>query len=335
MAHQAYQQRQPGVAEFPLLLLIVAVVHQWLEHHRQRVLYGGYAARGVEVALLLACQRMRRVVGGYGVNQSVIECCPQSHAVFVALDGGVALDEVAQLCIVAVVEPQVVGCHLGSDMLLVEGQVAQQVELGGGADVGNMQSRLVATCALYGLVGAHIAGLGGAYLRVQRCGFALCAGTFHLEIAQVGLHDVLLFAVGNDKLLGLREKQVECLRIVDQHIACAAAEEKLDGRILCRVGLEYVVDIAVGGTEHKAVVGDALFGRQRDFLFQQFHRCRLRLGVWHIDERCHASCHSCTALALNVGLLGQPRLAEMHVSVNNSGQKQQTCCFYCILNFEL
>ena len=156
---------------------------------------------------------------------------------------------------------------------------------------------------------------------MQGCRFAVGAGAFELEVVEVGLNDVFVLAVCDDEFLALFEKFVESLRVVDQHVARAAAEEELDGGIFGGVSLEQLVDVAVGGTEHKAVVGGTCPGCYQAFLFEQFHRRCLRLGVGHIDERGHAAGHCSAALGGYVGLFGQPRLAEMHVSVDYARQE--------------
>ena len=59
------------------------------------MLYAGDAAWRVEIALLLALQRVGCMVGGDGVDGAVNESAPQCQAVVVALDGWVALNLVA------------------------------------------------------------------------------------------------------------------------------------------------------------------------------------------------------------------------------------------------
>ena len=109
MAHFLYCHRQQFV-----------VVDGDFHHHLKRVLDGRYTAGSVKVRLLFCLDGVRCVVGCYGVDEVVLEGGPECKTVVVALDGGVALDEVAKLGVVAVVEPEVVRRHLGGDMLLVE-----------------------------------------------------------------------------------------------------------------------------------------------------------------------------------------------------------------------
>ena len=54
------------------------------------------------------------------------------------------------------------------------------------------------------------------------------------------------------------------------------------------------------------------------FLGQGFYGGGLWLCVWHVDERGDPSGHSGTALGGDVGLVGQPRLAEVYVGVDNA-----------------
>ena len=201
------------------------VVDGGFEHHLQRVLDAGDAAGGVEVGLLLGFERVGGMVGGDGIDDVVLEGCPEGQAVLVALDGRVALDEVAQFGIVAVVEPQVVGRHLGGDMLFLEVKIAEQAEFGGRTDMGHMEAGAVLAGTFDGFVGAEEAGLVVAYFGMQGCGFAGGTLIFALGIGQVGLHHSLLLAVGHDEFAGVAEEVVELLGVVDQHVACAGAKE--------------------------------------------------------------------------------------------------------------
>ena len=46
----------------------------------------------------------------------------------------------------------------------------------------------------------------------------------------------------------------------------------------------------------------------------------LRHGVGHVEEGGDATCSGSTALALDVGLVGQAGLTEMHMAVNDARQ---------------
>ena len=77
----------------------------------------------------------------------------EGETVVVGLDGGVALDEVAELRIVAVVEPEVVGGDFSGDEFFIQVEVAKQTQFGGRTDVGHMEAGAVTACALDGMVG--------------------------------------------------------------------------------------------------------------------------------------------------------------------------------------
>lgn len=77
VAHLGYDEGEPFV---DYLLVVVALsgcgVEESFEHHLQRVLYGGYASWGVEIALLFALQGVGGMVGANGVDKSVKEAAP-------------------------------------------------------------------------------------------------------------------------------------------------------------------------------------------------------------------------------------------------------------------
>ena len=252
------------------------------------------------------------MVGGDGVDDAVDESAPQPHAVVVALDGGVAFYLVAHLGIVAVVEPQVVGGHLGGDVFVVDGFVAEEGELGGGADVGDMEAGVVLACT-FDETGFAVADFG-----MQGGVLAFLAGKLHLVVSLVGLDDALLLAVGYDELAALGEELVEDIGFVDQHVAGAAAQEELDGGVAQRVDGQQVVDIVVGGSEHKSVVDGTLLGGQRLFGFEVGEGGGLRVGVGHVDDGGDTPGKRGIALGGEVGFVGEPGVAEMDMGVDDA-----------------
>ena len=263
---------------------------------------------------------MGGMVGGDGVDGAVYQPAPEGQAVVGRLDGGVAFDKVAQLGIVAVVKPQVVGRHLGGDMFHIERLVAQQRQLGGGAQVGYMQACAVFAGTLDGFVCRNETGLGVAYLGVEGGGLMLRAGKLQLVVTHVGLDDALVLAVRHYQLVALTEELVQRLRLVDQHVTGAAAQEEFDGCVTVDGDAEQFLDIVVGGTQHKAVVDRALLGGDVFFLLQKGERSGLRVGVGHIDDGGHPARQGRTALRGEVGLVGKTGVTEMDVGVDNTGQ---------------
>ena len=320
MAHLGHKQGQPFVEHFAVVVALAGGrAEEPFQHHLQRVLDAGDAAGGVEITLLFLGKGMGRVVGGDGVDDAVDESAPQPHAVVVALDGGVAFYLVAQLGIVAVVEPQVVGGHLGGDVLVVDAFVAEEGELGGGADVGDMEAGVVLAGAFDGFVGGDETGFAVADFGMQGGVLAFLPGKLHLVVSQVGLDDALFLAVGYDELAALGEELVEDIGFVDQHVAGAAAQEELDGGVAQRVDGQQVVDVVVGGSEHESVVDGTLLGGQRLFVFEVGKGGGLRVSVGHVDDGGDTPGQGGIALGGEVGLGGEARVAEVDMGVDDAG----------------
>ena len=58
---------------------------------------------------------------------------------------------------------------------------------------------------------------------------------------------------------------------------------------------------------------------------QQLLRRRLRIGVRHIHERSHATCHSSTALRIDVSLVRQSGLTKMHMFIDDARDEVFAC----------
>ena len=96
VAHFGDKEWQPLLKDLGVVVALGGSrIEEPLQHHLQRVLDAGYAARGVEIAFLFALPRVGGVVGGNGVDEAVHQSAPEADAVIVALDGGVAFDKVA------------------------------------------------------------------------------------------------------------------------------------------------------------------------------------------------------------------------------------------------
>ena len=163
---------------------------------------------------------------------------------------------------------------------------------------------------------------------MQCCCLARSTLEFSLGVEQVRLDDLLLFAVRHDEFAGIAEEVVELLGIVDQHVARARTKEKLDGSVACGVNGEECVDILVGGTEHEPVVDRRIACREGFLAFEGFERGGLWIGVGHVDDRGHTTgaCGAALAIERSRGILGIAAVAEMHMRVDHSRQKQKPLC---------
>ena len=51
----------------------------------------------------------------------------------------------------------------------------------------------------------------------------------------------------------------------------------------------------------------------------------MRIGIGHVHERSHATCHGGTALRVDVGLMCQTWLTEMHMLIDDAGNEVFAC----------
>ena len=96
------------------------------EHSHERELHERHSRCSFQAVSLLLAEQVRSVVGSHHVEATVAQSLTQSLTVGKRLYGRVALYAVAKAGIVAVVEPQMVHAHLGSDMLLLNGCIAEK-----------------------------------------------------------------------------------------------------------------------------------------------------------------------------------------------------------------
>ena len=321
VAHLGYQKGHPFLKHFVVVVALAGGgVEEAFHHHLQGVLDAGDASRGSEVGETFLGKGMGCMVGGDGVDKAVDESCPQGQTVVVGLDGWVAFDFVAQFGIVAVVEPEVVGCYLGGDVLFLEVFIAEEREFGGGADMCDMETGTVFAGTLDGFVGGDKAGFAVADFGVQVGFLAFFALELHLVVAEVGLYDAFVFAVRHYQFTAFAKETVEGVGFVDEHVACAAAEEKFDGGIAEGVDGEELLEVVVGGSQHEAVVDGTLLGCNALFGFQLVEGGGLRLGVGHVDDGGDSSGEGCAAFGGEVGFVGESGVAEMDMGVNNPGE---------------
>ena len=95
-----------------------------------------------------------------------------------------------------------------------------------------------------------------------------------------------------------------------------------------RVQLAEEVVIVVGGAKEEAVVHMTLLRRQAELLFQSLQGRCLRHAVGHVEVGGDTAGGSGTALAVDVGLVGQSRLTEMDVVVDDARQDEASRSVY-------
>ena len=144
-----------------------------------------------------------------------------------------------------------------------------------------------------------------------------------LDAGLVGPDARFRLAMGRHDGRGRGEQRLQGLLVVDQHVARRRAHEKLDAADTAVVGLRYFLEIVVGGSQPESIVGPRLGTGQVHLVLPGGQRHRGRVGVGHVEKGGHASRHRRHRLGGDVGLVRQPRLAEMHMGVDHPGQQPQ------------
>ena len=170
---------------------------------------------------------------------------------------------------------------------------------------------------LYGCTGGLIASLFRPYLGMMDDGRI---GAVHaLRLLHVAVYDVGVLAMCHDGKGGSLEERLQHVALVDEHVARAGAHKELYARHTVRIDAANGVDVVVSGTDEEAVIDVRTSRRLLHLIVQSIQGGGLRFGVGHVEVRCDAAVSGCTALSLNVSLLCQARVAEMHMVVNHSG----------------
>lgn len=117
------------------------------------------------------------------------------------------------------------------------------------------------------------------------------------------------------------EQALQHGRVVHQHVAGRGAHEHLDAGHLARIDGGHGVEIVVRDAEMEGVIGQRIARRYRLLFCHGGHRQRRRPGVRHVHETGDAPRHSRRRLGRYAALVGQPRLAEMHLVVDHAGQQ--------------
>ena len=120
----------------------------------------------MKVGGVLFFKSVRRVVGCYYVNPTIVDCLADGLAIGRFLDGGVAFYQRSMGGVGGVVEVQVMNARFGGNAFFVNGTCVEKVELFGCSNMENMQSGVVAASQFHGEGGRTQAGFAGTDLGV-------------------------------------------------------------------------------------------------------------------------------------------------------------------------
>ncbi len=196
---------------------------------------------------------MRRVVGTDHIDTVAGQGVAQGIAVGAGLDRRIALDQVAEAGVVAVVEQQVVQAHLSGDALAAHRAGREQRQLAHRGQVQHMQARAEAPGQLHGQARGAVAGVGIADQRVRgrRDEFAVARPPPPLVLHNAGR----VLAMGQDDGRRIDKEFFQHLRIIHQHVASGRAHEHLDPGHFAGVEGGNGVEVVAAHPEVKTIVG--------------------------------------------------------------------------------
>ena len=88
------------------------------------------------------------------------------------------------------------------------------------------------------------------------------------------------------------------------------------------------VHIVVSGSDEEGIVNMTCPACRLTFLLKSLECGGLRTGIGHVEERCHTAIRRRTALAFDVCLMCQSRLAEVNVVVDDARHCHAAIAFH-------
>ena len=261
------------------------------------------------------------MVGRYHVDSGIVECPDQGLAVFAPLDGGVAFDPRPELVVPRLVEPEVMHAHLGGDAFVAPVTRRKQAHLHFRRQVQDVQQGVV----LLRESRRERRRLQTGFRRpdgrmlTHRHVFAVLRPGRLLGFANHGR----VLAMGQHDDGGIGEQLLECVRIVDQHVSCRRAHERLDPGGLADFQRPDLLDVAVGRTEVETEVGRAAADGRFVFIPERIPRGRLRTDVRHVHEARDATGDRGGRLGRKVAFPGEPGLPEVHLVIDHAGHQDR------------
>ena len=168
-------------------------------------------------------------------------------------------------------------------------------------------------------------------------GFGLHDVPFHHLCIQlrIVLDKFLVLAMRGNQAGRLLEYGFQNLILIDKHIARATAHKNLDATHFLRIGFHDFRKVVISRAEIERIVCQRLFGGKVKLLLQKLLRSGLRVGVGHVHKRGHATGHGCMAFGVDVPLVVQARLAEMHMLIDDTRNEVFACSVNLMRQFHV
>ena len=285
-----------------------------IEHDRHQRLHARHARGAVGIGLGLLFQRMGRVVGAQNIRDALPQPPPDMIAMARLAHGRIHLQLRAERRIEARVEGQMMGRDLHARHILV---VFQKVDLLARRHMQHMDQRALFTSDLHEALRAAQRCLHIAPDRV-RMGIALHPDRLAL------IQPIFVLRMEGGAAARLRQNRRHPRIILHQQRAGRRAHEDLDARRPRQaLQLRHVLGVLVGAAHPEGEIAVHAMQTARNLVGEGLGGGRQRIGVRHFEHRRHPAQHSRARARLQIFLMGQARLAKMHLGVDDPRQDMQ------------
>lgn len=127
------------------------------------------------------------------------------------------------------------------------------------------------------------------------------------------------------------ENVQQTVTFVYQHITGARTHKEFDAAYPMLVQLAELCVIIIGGTEVAGMVDNTLLIQKIEFLFKCIERGSQWLCVRHVHDGSDTTGSSCTAFGKDVRFMGQSRITEMYMVVNDTRKQTAAGGIYCFI----
>ena len=132
----------------------------------------------------------------------------------------------------------------------------------------------------------------------------------------------------HNRQTGRSENTFQRRPAIHQHISRRTAHKQFDARNTVLVELVEQCHIIIRSPKEETVVHMTLLSSQSELLLKRLQRRRLRNGIRHIEIGGHTASGRSPALTLDVSLLRQTRLTEMHMIVDDTWEYKTSRSIY-------
>ena len=127
------------------------------------------------------------------------------------------------------------------------------------------------------------------------------------------------------------ENVQQTVTFVYQHITGAGTHKEFDAAYPMLVQLAELCVIIIGGTEVAGMVDNTLLIQKIELLFKCIESGSQWLCVRHVHDGSDTTGSSCTAFGKDIRFMGQSRITEMYMVVNDTRKQTAAGGIYCFI----